>query len=201
MRTLRRLAFTVIAAAAFASPAAAAVTHVVNFDDLPGAGVLADGYGGVNWNSDFTYDSVPYPGFPAASGLGKVYANYAKHRPPGTGFMIMNFLGGDVQFNGASFSGSASPLRFDLYLDGRKVGSSMEATSSPTATFLASGYGGLVDEVRLFGSHGNWVMDDFTYTTGISSAVPEPAAWAMMIIGFGAAGTMVRSARRRMAIA
>nr|WP_309643010.1 PEPxxWA-CTERM sorting domain-containing protein [Phenylobacterium sp.] len=32
------------------------------------------------------------------------------------------------------------------------------------------------------------------------SAVPEPATWAMMIIGFGAVGTMVRS-RRRMAIA
>jgi len=29
------------------------------------------------------------------------------------------------------------------------------------------------------------------------SAVPEPATWAMMIIGFGAAGSMVRSARRR----
>ena len=31
----------------------------------------------------------------------------------------------------------------------------------------------------------------------ISSAVPEPATWAMMIIGFGAAGSMVRTARRQ----
>jgi hypothetical protein len=31
----------------------------------------------------------------------------------------------------------------------------------------------------------------------LSSAVPEPATWAMMIIGFGAAGSTVRSARRR----
>ena len=29
------------------------------------------------------------------------------------------------------------------------------------------------------------------------SAVPEPATWAMMIIGFGAVGTMVRGSRRR----
>ncbi|MDP3852394.1 THxN family PEP-CTERM protein [Phenylobacterium sp.] len=31
----------------------------------------------------------------------------------------------------------------------------------------------------------------------ITSAVPEPSTWAMMIVGFGAVGSMVRSARRR----
>lgn len=31
----------------------------------------------------------------------------------------------------------------------------------------------------------------------VSSAVPEPATWAMMIIGFGAVGSMVRTSRRR----
>lgn len=30
-----------------------------------------------------------------------------------------------------------------------------------------------------------------------TSVVPEPASWAMMIVGFGLAGTMIRSARRR----
>nr|WP_309645329.1 PEPxxWA-CTERM sorting domain-containing protein [Phenylobacterium sp.] len=33
------------------------------------------------------------------------------------------------------------------------------------------------------------------------SAVPEPATWAMMIIGFGAAGSMLRSVRRKEALA
>ncbi|MDP3593077.1 PEPxxWA-CTERM sorting domain-containing protein [Phenylobacterium sp.] len=32
------------------------------------------------------------------------------------------------------------------------------------------------------------------------SAVPEPATWAMMIVGFGGVGSMVRSARRRGAV-
>ena len=31
----------------------------------------------------------------------------------------------------------------------------------------------------------------------VMAAVPEPATWAMMIIGFGAVGSMVRSSRRR----
>ncbi|WP_312163263.1 THxN family PEP-CTERM protein [Phenylobacterium sp.] len=35
----------------------------------------------------------------------------------------------------------------------------------------------------------------------VASAVPEPGTWAMMIIGFGSVGTMVRSARRRQALA
>jgi hypothetical protein len=31
----------------------------------------------------------------------------------------------------------------------------------------------------------------------LSSAVPEPATWAMMIVGFGAVGSVVRTSRRR----
>ncbi len=34
-----------------------------------------------------------------------------------------------------------------------------------------------------------------------ASAVPEPATWAMMIIGFGAVGSMARSSRRRQVLA
>ncbi|MDP3855070.1 choice-of-anchor C family PEP-CTERM protein [Phenylobacterium sp.] len=35
----------------------------------------------------------------------------------------------------------------------------------------------------------------------ISSAIPEPATWAMMIIGFGAVGGVARSARRKQSFA
>ena len=40
-------------------------------------------------------------------------------------------------------------------------------------------------------------QDQFTWAQFSLSAVPEPATWAMMIIGFGAAGSMVRRSRRR----
>ena len=39
--------------------------------------------------------------------------------------------------------------------------------------------------------------DDMSLTANLSSAVPEPATWAMMIVGFGAVGSMVRTTRRR----
>ena len=37
------------------------------------------------------------------------------------------------------------------------------------------------------------------YTTGDPPAVPDPATWAMMLLGFGAAGTAMRRSRRRTA--
>lgn len=41
------------------------------------------------------------------------------------------------------------------------------------------------------------IMAKVSMITTVGSTVPEPSTWAMMIIGFGAVGTMVRSSRRR----
>ena len=38
------------------------------------------------------------------------------------------------------------------------------------------------------------------YTTGGTPPVPEPATWAMMLLGFGAAGSAMRRSRRRTAM-
>ena len=35
----------------------------------------------------------------------------------------------------------------------------------------------------------------------VAGAIPEPGAWALMILGFGAAGTALRANRRRVAAA
>ena len=34
-----------------------------------------------------------------------------------------------------------------------------------------------------------------------SSAVPEPGAWALMIVGFGVAGSAIRTSRQRKTLA
>jgi hypothetical protein len=54
--------------------------------------------------------------------------------------------------------------------------------------------------------HFSWELpDDLTAVSASGvflsdvSAAPEPAAWALMITGFGAAGTMLRARRRRLA--
>lgn len=38
------------------------------------------------------------------------------------------------------------------------------------------------------------------YTTGTPPAVPEPATWAMLLLGFGAAGAAMRRSRRKAAM-
>lgn len=46
---------------------------------------------------------------------------------------------------------------------------------------------------------GKW-LTEFTGGPGPGGAVPEPATWAMMILGFGAVGSMARRSRRRNAL-
>ena len=49
--------------------------------------------------------------------------------------------------------------------------------------------------------HGEFITADFSLTPGSVSAVPEPATWAMMITGFGLAGTAIRRRRSTFAVA
>jgi hypothetical protein len=57
------------------------------------------------------------------------------------------------------------------------------------------------DDIRN-GIDGRWRSGTITLTYDpVATAVPEPATWAMMIIGFGAAGSLVRANRRRCAAA
>lgn len=104
-----------------------------------------------------------------------------------------------------------------LVLDGPTAGVSWLGGQQPTdSTILAPGFsmGSVyVGSVGLFG--GGNAPDPFAPASqfievtegkflafeldGQAAAVPEPAAWALMILGFGAAGSMMR--RRRSALA
>lgn len=59
---------------------------------------------------------------------------------------------------------------------------SANAVLSFSGAGMSDSYGGYVDNIRL-------------------TAVPEPATWAMMILGFGAVGAVLRQRRRRAALA
>jgi hypothetical protein len=50
----------------------------------------------------------------------------------------------------------------------------------------------------VFSGPGFFVADDLSFNT--SGGVPEPALWAMMLVGFGSAGALIRSRRRSLAI-
>lgn len=55
-----------------------------------------------------------------------------------------------------------------------------------------------IDSVVLASSSNAFEISDIA---GIRAGVPEPASWALMIMGFGAAGAMLRTQRRREASA
>ena len=139
---------------------------VITFDDLVGSGSLTS-YAGLTWTNTTYYDAVQ-PAYTPKSGAQRVYnSDY-------TNPLVFEF-GGDVYFDGAWFSGYNPDVKFELYDDGSLVATSGSVATSDVPTFLGSGYGGLVDEVRvvagdLWGSKNHYIMDDVTY-----HAVPEPA--------------------------
>lgn len=47
----------------------------------------------------------------------------------------------------------------------------------------------------------NDTYGSFTLTVSATGGIPEPAAWSLMIVGFGAAGTALRRSRRRARLA
>lgn len=62
-----------------------------------------------------------------------------------------------------------------------------------------------IDKIRilnLVGQDGATFLTEVKHTSfEVSGVIPEPSTWAMMILGFGAVGTMVRGSRRRAATA
>ncbi|MBI5706045.1 MAG: PEP-CTERM sorting domain-containing protein [Armatimonadetes bacterium] len=153
---------------------------IVNFDDLSGQAAVADGYGGITWSvggwEHYDWDQNPYN----AHSLHQRVYSYSNG--------VFEFSS-DVVFNGAWFAGQDSTsVSFDLYDDGNLVASSGSMNTSATPTWLGSGYGGMVDKVKVVSNaYGFFVMDDVTY-----NAVPEPASIAAL-----AGGALVVLRRRR----
>ncbi len=91
------------------------------------------------------------------------------------------------------------------------VGGGQEVFQGPQIWGGPSFNGDRTKGFRVFYDFGGAKVSSITFSTGTQDAfefdglagtlaVPEPATWAMMIMGFGAAGAMIRS-RLRMAIA
>ena len=183
----------VLSLAAGAAANAATTTFVLNFDDLAGTGPMPTEYGGVIFGDDFRHYDAPVQGYPPSSGLTTIYPNYDKY-PAGFNATLTFRFTELVRFDGAFFSGR-TPVAYEFYRGGVKVGSTAAFDAAPDqAAFYATRFNGPVDEVRISGNSGNWVLDDLTFTTGY---VPEPGTWALMILGFGATGAVLRSQRRR----
>ena len=126
--------------------------------------------------------------------------------------------GGD--FNAVEFLAGTSAwlgkqnLQYQLFNDGVLVaGGFLNGLGTIFSSLKTIGFEGtdgtVFDELRLqsisgkkFNNYGydQLILDNITLSA-VTSAVPEPATWAMMITGFGLAGSAIRRRRQQVAMA
>ena len=146
-------------------------------------------YGAVNYLTQWTCYAFSQPPFNPHSGTNRVYASNGASNSNSASFSF-----GATSFSGAWFSGLAT-VNFQLFFMGSPVATSGPLVTTATPTFLSSGYNGLVDRVTVNGTDVNWVMDDVTFGTAVTTS-PEPASIALVGSGMLAIGVFVRRRRR-----
>lgn len=176
---MKRILTSIALAASLAAGATSASATVLNFDDLTASDEMPATYGGLDWSGWSYYDIVQFPYTPASAPTRLYDRNNDNAFSSASGFT----------FQGADFSGaSTTSVRFDMYLHGSLVASSVTVLTSALPAFLSSGYSGLVDKVVVISNAPQYfVMDNVTI-----NAVPEPETYAMMLAGLGLLGFMAR---------
>jgi hypothetical protein len=113
--------------------------------------------------------TVSFTGGAVTSLWGGSTANYGNSTPPNVVNFTSDFL---------SFSGSTA----------RDLALAIDAINPPVGTLFGGG------RLHTGSVSGNFGAD---VTSGNPQGVPEPASWALMFAGFGLAGSVLRSQRRR----
>jgi hypothetical protein len=161
----------------FVARASVVDLNVDDIDTSSGEVPMPAGYGGLSWAHNIgVWGFAQYPYNPATP-PNRVTFNYTGPIDV-VAESLVTFLNGPEVFDGAYFSGNYT-AQFNLYNGTTLVATSGVLALSDVATFLPSGYSGLVTSVGIVGDKGYFAMDDFQY--GVP--VPEPCSLSLACLG------------------
>jgi hypothetical protein len=133
------------------------------------------------WSGD--YDG------PASALVGVFVGSTAPTLSSSGGYQGPDFVAGaDYQSPGNTGPGAYSPSLDQIFIIGDGAGETFTAPTGATSLYIATAD-------SLGASGGDVGSLSVTFTGG--TAVPEPAAWATMLLGFGLAGGSLRALRRK----
>jgi hypothetical protein len=191
---------------------ASAAPIVLTFEGLGNEQAIGDYYnGGAGGNYGISFGSDSLALIESSAGGTGNFSN------PPSGTTVAFFLGGpgDVMDVAAGFDTGFSFYYADqvgftgsvsVYdgLDGTGnllTSLSLPSTPDPYTVFVPIGvnFSGTAKSV-VFGGSANYIaFDNVTLGSSTAGGVPEPATWAMMLMGFGGLGAALRSTRRKQA--
>ncbi|HVK42873.1 MAG TPA: PEPxxWA-CTERM sorting domain-containing protein [Phenylobacterium sp.] len=186
------LAFTLAAAPGFAAA---------------GTNLVANGGFETGDFSGWTTNAVSYPqnivSNPVRDGLFAAQIEGYAHGPNTLSQLVSTTSGQSYSLSFWYLQSAYVPNGLSVSWNGSNIFSStnelLGAYQQFSATVLGSGSDALVFTAY---NDSSFTFLDAVSVFGAVSAVPEPATWAMMIVGFGAAGSMARRSRRnRMSLA
>ena len=183
-----------VCAIALALPASASAAEILRFN------IFGDG-GSADWTFTFDLDTSRTPSFQVPNNVTRFSPTQITYTVPGSTTPITTELrvnGAGPSFFTAFNQGGISLLRLPQgpTLQPRFFGPQL-FTGPTSAPVFTPGTFALTTEPRNNPSVPD--MRDFNYTITIAplaAAVPEPATWAMLVLGFGVVGFALRKRRK-----
>lgn len=215
MRTLR---YALIAAAAVVASTSAQAVVTISFGD--GTGGLGAGESlYANFDTPASYGVISGSNYailtgsvsgvgadPAVGGQGDPYLSVGTPSAGTASFSFADLDGGGASTIGLDYGSADTYNSFILYLSdgtietftGQQVidtglanGNQSASNTNGRLTFTG-GIGQVITRIDLTSSQAALEADNI----GVIAAVPEPATWGMMLLGFGAIGASLRRRRR-----